>query len=161
MNRTKRPLRSTLEELIAGLTDAVLSAARESLFELASSQSRAKPRPARVARPPAKRGRRPGVRREPREARPRPVAEAASDQLITDPQALLAALDTAGPESAYEPAEASVREEPEILRPVAAPAEAPVFVPALRPAFRGPALREGEEIVRTSGAGVVLRRRRV
>jgi hypothetical protein len=160
LNRPKRPLRSTLEELTAGLTDAVLAAARESLFELASSQSHARPRPARVARPPAKRGPRPRIRREPR-PRSGSAAEAASDQLITDPQALLAALETAGPESASEPAEAPVREEPEILRPVAPPAEEPVFVPALRPALRGPALREGEEIVRTSGAGVVLRRRRV
>jgi hypothetical protein len=79
--------------------------------------------------------------------------EAASDQLITDPQALLAALDTAGPEYAIEPREESPREEPEILRPVSAPAApAPIFIPSLR---------AGEEIVRASGGGVVLRRRRV
>jgi hypothetical protein len=82
--------------------------------------------------------------------------EAASDQVITDPQALLAALDTAGPASSpellddvYLPEE---REVPELLLPVEAPAPELYFVPSLR---------AGEEIMRTSGSSVVLRRRRV
>jgi hypothetical protein len=155
LNKPKRPLRSILEELAAELTDAVLAAARESLYELAASQSHPEPRRARVARRPAPRARpapRPAARPRPR-SKPAPAVEAASDQLITDPQALLAALDTAGPESATEPLDESPREEPEILRPVSAPAApAPVFIPSLR---------AGEEIVRASGGGVVLRRRRV
>jgi hypothetical protein len=151
LNKPKRPLRSILEELAAELADAVLVAARESLFELAASESRPEPRRARVVRRPAPRAR-PAARPRPR-SKPAPVMEAASDQLITDPQALLAALDTAGPEYAIEPREESPREEPEILRPVSVPAApAPIFIPSLR---------AGEEIVRASGGGVVLRRRRV
>jgi hypothetical protein len=153
LNKPKRPLRSILQELAAELTDAILVAARESLFDLAAAQSRAEPRRARVARRPAPKAR-PVARPRPRSKPAAPaLVEAASDQLITDPQALLAALDTAGPDYATAPPDESPREEPEILRPVSAPAApAPIFIPSLR---------AGEEIVRASGGGVVLRRRRV
>jgi hypothetical protein len=77
--------------------------------------------------------------------------EAPSDLVITDPQALLAALETSEPAATADEPRAA-RGEPQILRSVEA-----VSVPALVPA-----LRAGEEIMRTSSAsGVVLRRRRV
>jgi hypothetical protein len=152
LNKLKRSLRSTLAALAASFADAVLAAARESLHELAASQSNAiaKPRPqrARMVRPSAKKARIARVEREPISAAA-PAPDAASDLLITDPQALLAAFDTANPVSAYESPEP--REEPEILRPAAVAVPARSFVPALR---------AGEELMRTSGSGIVLRRRR-
>jgi hypothetical protein len=85
-------------------------------------------------------------------------SNAPSDLLITDPQLLLAAIDTAGPQSVWETNEEPVRRAaPAILAPVT-PAPAAVEAPPVRDFT--PMLREGEVIVRRSAAGVVLRRRR-
>jgi hypothetical protein len=160
LNKPKRPLRSTLQELAETFAEAVIAAARESLFEFSPPQPRAEPkreRP-RAAKPKAPATNAARTKR-PRATAPEPVSHAhGSDQLITDPQALLAALETAAPagwEASHEPPTREEREEPEILRP---PASAVVPVRTLAPpALR---LREGEEIVRRSAGGIVLRRRR-
>jgi hypothetical protein len=84
-----------------------------------------------------------------------------SDQLITDPQALLAALDTASPATAWEVREAPVRRAaPAILAPVTPPTPITPAPEVARFQDFAPALREGEVILRHSAAGVVLRRRR-
>ncbi len=204
MNKSKRSLRSTLEELAADFAAAAIAAARESLFEFAKSQpprpqppARARPEPrartARAVRSSAAAGAAMtasatnGVaaasvaKAPPRARRSRAASEpahpsGATDLLITDPQALLtAAFETAGPaggssgaaETSYAPvtrmrARREERKEPEILRPVEASArrdeDVAEVVPV--PVLRAPALREGEEIVRRSAGGVVLRRRR-
>ena len=185
MNKSKRSLRSTLADLAAAFADAVLAAARESVLELATEQapqtrrprteparsarsrvgSAERPRPARAARAPAR-----AARTKPSRTLSEPPASPAGDLLITDPQALLAALETADPSTAWDgPSEAqSPRTEPEILRPVvpkAAPASAHFSGPdqgARADHFStfAPVLREGEVIVRRSAGGVVLRRRR-
>ena len=158
MNKPKRSLRSTLAALAASFADAVLVAARESILELAPSQPRTEPRRARTeaarpARPPTRGKRSRPARAASRQASPASAPSPASDLLITDPQALLAAIETATPGTGWEPKieEAAPREEPEILRPVSATAPASTFAPVLR---------EGEVIVRRSAGGVVLRRRR-
>jgi hypothetical protein len=153
LNRSKRSLRSTLQALTAALTDAILAAARESLFELADSRPAAPPRTRRAPR----RAKAARVRTVAAVEHVAPQAfEGASDQVITDPQALLAALDTAAPPGSPERAHESLLVEhhvPDVLLPVEAPAPELVFVPALR---------AGEEIMRRSfGSSVVLRRRRM
>jgi len=96
---------------------------------------------------------------------PDAASSGSNELLITDPMALLAALETAdGPAAPTEakrepsatPRARAPKKEPQILKPAAA--EAPV-VP-IAPTFLSPALREGEVIVRRSAGGVVLRRRR-
>jgi hypothetical protein len=152
LNRSKRPLRSTLQALTAALTEAILAAARESLFDLADSQRAEAPRKKRVGARAPKKARVARVTRAAEvESLPTPAFEAASDQVITDPQALLAAL-ASSPELAdeYPPEE---RELPELLLPAE--------VPAAREIVFVPSLRAGEEIMRSSGSNVVLRRRRM
>jgi hypothetical protein len=158
LNKPSRSLRSTLQALTAALTEAILAAARESLLELAEPRrlATARKQRARVERPLPKRAKSVRARRE--RGVERATAEAASDLLITDPQALLAAIETAAPATSSESPHGhsheapEEREEPKILAPGAAPAREPAFVLALR---------AGEEIMRTSGSGVVLRRRRM
>jgi len=164
LNKPKRSLRSTLQVLTASLTEAILAAARESLFELADARPALAPRKER-----ARSGRAAPKRTRAARAKPAPEVElsmsqasdAASDQVITDPLALLAALETAAPAISAEldredRIPVDERELPDLLLPVttvATPAPELVFVPALR---------AGEEIVRrTSGSSVVLRRRRI
>ena len=196
LNKSKRSLRSTLEELAANFADAAIAAARESLFEYAqSAQSRQQPQARTQARAVTPRdwGRSAvttakSAGRKPRAAKsraadkresvaPEATGSGASELLITDPLALLAALETADApsvavEQSYE-ARAS-RKGPDILEPVASSVaeDAPVVAISRRassaPAadessfapVRAPALREGEVIVRRSAGGVVLRRRR-
>jgi hypothetical protein len=185
LNKPKRSLRTTLADLAAAFADAVLAAARESVLELATEQApqtrRPRSEPARstrsrgesVERPQAARAPRTPSRaaRKPSRALSDPPVSPGGDLLITDPQALLAALETADPSTAWESASAvqTPRAEPEILRPVA-PATAPVSHrtgsgsdPGPQPdqvSMFAPVLREGEVIVRRSAGGVVLRRRR-
>jgi hypothetical protein len=156
LNKPKRSLRSTLQELTATLVAGILAAARESLLELAAAspsqptrrQRRRAARPRTVVRPTSE-----------VEHATAAAADVAGGLAITDPMALLAALATADAVAWNEPAphegepvqNGARSEEPEILR-----AMSPV-VPAPESA---PALREGEVIVRRSAGGVVLRRRR-
>jgi hypothetical protein len=166
LNKPKHSLRSTLADLADAFAEAVIAAARESLFEFARSTSTSTaPRAIAAARPvrvrasaPAKRAAPPSPPARPakRTRAARVASESAphagpSDQLITDPQALLAAFDTGAPALAVSYDEPARRKEPEILRPVAAVSPIVSFEPVLR---------EGEVIVRRSAGGIVLRRRR-
>jgi hypothetical protein len=145
--------------MTAVLTDALLAAARE--YAIASLEPRRAEAP--PPRPRARRARGEALgRSRPRSPVSQPREEAAgsapveapSDLVITDPQALLAALEIGEPAGSVSYAH-SAREAPGILQPAEPPEPAPV--PAVVPA-----LRAGEEIMRTSAAsGVILRRRRV
>ena len=175
MKNAKRPLHNVLDELTTAFVDAVLAAARTALadrdatleeprrvgrpamVQRSASPVTARTKPARNVAPPTRA----------RAGRPRradsPTPEAATDLLITDPQALLAALDTASPEEerggrrgdwSFEAEETVTRRSmPEILEPAPAVVPPREMVPALR-------AREGEQVLRSSGSSVVLRRRR-
>ena len=154
----KRPLRIVLDELTSEFVDAVLAAARGALFDRDTARAIAPEPPARAGRraPPRRQASRVRVSRPRRSRVDAPVAEAATDLLITDPQALLAALETASPAVArreLEPLRERERPVPELLEPVTM--VVPVREPA--PAFRA---REGEQVLRSTGSNVVLRRRR-
>jgi hypothetical protein len=154
-------LRGTLEQLALDFANAVLRAVVTELAEAAkpSGAGRTTPRerrpsspspravspsaPTRSPRPPRTRGT--PIRREPERA----VEEldeggAYPDVLITDPLAVLAALDRAP--SVPEAASVALLEKP----------RAPEAQTA-----RLPLARAGEEVVRSTGGGSVLRRRRL
>ena len=178
VKNTKRSLRDALDDLTTTFVEAVLLAAREALTDRDSFLSRqptAEPpverravnRPAKVPRPQAQRkatGRRTARSAAADVAGP----EAPTELLITDPQALLAALETAEPADetdriarriAREESE-SARTLPDLLEPVEPEAPPQEVVPTRREAVPALRAREGEQVLRSFGSSVVLRRRR-
>jgi hypothetical protein len=125
VKNTKRPLRVVLDDLTTAFVDAVLAAARGALTDRDSffhAESAVKPRAAR-ARPSPSRATglrlRPQQQQQEQQRAPRAtglkprrqtpsmpdaaVVEASAELLITDPQALLEALATAGPNDGAHP----------------------------------------------------------
>jgi hypothetical protein len=149
LKRTKTSLRETLDALTATLVGSILAAARDSLLEM-HAEPAAPPRKQRTPRRTAapSRARTVDLEPAPYDDVASPASESPNELVITDPGALLAALETSDAEA--EEHAAPPPKEPEVLQPVSAPK--PMFVPAVR---------AGEEVMRASSSAVVLRRRRV
>jgi hypothetical protein len=166
MQPRRTPFRATLDRLVQEFAHAVVQAAcKATLADILGMPERAEHTIARaparrepLATPPAKAAR----RRKPRETHA-PGAKAAPTPVVAEPemaegteidaQALLASIDRVPPPRAHEGAASPAIFEP----PAAAPPPPP---PSERRTAPVPALREGEQAVRTGAGHVVLRRRR-
>jgi hypothetical protein len=165
------PFRVALEQLTDALVQAVLEAVRgATVVEILETSTTAaeEPRPAPGLRPRRTGLPAPAAGRAPRDRRRRQAPTitrtvAASTEAPTSPDSepsMATEIDAVAMLAALERQTTGIDERPSGAPSVTtAPVVVPTFVSAA-PSARPPALRPGEEVLRTATGGVVLRRRR-